>query len=146
MSDLNCPSVNYNQQWQKSDILLFLLCFHIHKYSWYFRLGGLGIVLFTIAHILYINSFGFKNINYALAFVLYTVFFAVGYYLYPYLIKVSPGLCIGAEVYLFLLFTMMWRAFDRFGLFSFDSFPSFGGSFGNIYSGIIPKHQMPTFN
>ncbi|KAK7066616.1 hypothetical protein SK128_003721 [Halocaridina rubra] len=70
-----------------------------------------GLIAFSFAQVLYTATFGFKRINVWTGITLYGASGALLLFIIP---NVNATLKIAVPVYALLIFTMLWRALDRY--------------------------------
>lgn len=91
-----------------------------------------GVGSFAIAQLIYINAFGFRQTRSDYGFLILCIYASAVFYLHPHLMSVDVNLGLGVEAYMALLFTMIWRAFSRFGILDSNSIPVLCGSLGSL--------------
>ena len=110
---------------------IFSTSFLIHAFCPSYFL--ISVLLFAIAHIIYIYSFGFKPLRFDLFILIMLVHVCSCLYFVPYL-KI-PTLKIALPAYVTLLLVMVWRSMSRVNLKHIDSY-LLAGALGKYFHSV----------
>lgn len=89
-----------------------------------------GMIAFALAHIFYMNAFGFKPLRLKLGIFIYVLSIPA---LILFMLNVNdPLIKVALPIYIFLIHSMFWRSASNIKLLSSESLIHYSSTFGKV--------------